>query len=167
MIQSVGGQPPGGPGGPPPSKPMTEDAKKQVTDILSQYDSENLSSDDMDAINKSFKDAGIRPSGELKSMLEDSGFDAKALGDRARQTQGADGGGPPPGGPPPGGPPPGGGAPPGGGTQQASADQLKQLSSTLDQYDLNNLSEDDKTNINQKLSELGFSASKSKVSFTV
>ena len=38
MIQSVGGQPPGGPGGPPPSKPMTEDAKKQVTDILSQYD---------------------------------------------------------------------------------------------------------------------------------
>ena len=68
---------------------MTEDAKKQVTDILSQYDSENLSSDDMDAINKSFKDAGIRPSGELKSMLEDSGFDAKALGDRARATQGA------------------------------------------------------------------------------
>jgi hypothetical protein len=99
MIQSVGGQPPGGPGGPPPSKPMTEEAKKQVTDILSQYDSENLSSEDMDAINKSFKDAGIRPSGELKSMLEDSGFDAKALGDRARQTQGADGGGPPPGGP--------------------------------------------------------------------
>ena len=110
MIQSVGGQPPGGPGGPPPSRPMTEEAKKQVTDILSQYDPENLSSDDMDAINKSFKDAGIRPSGELKSMLENSGFDAKALGDRARQTQGADGGGPPPGGPPPGGPPPGGGA---------------------------------------------------------
>lgn len=160
MIQSVGGQPPGGPGGPPPSKPMTEDAKKQVTDILSQYDSENLSSDDMDAINKSFKDSGIRPSGELKSMLEDSGFDAKALGDRARQTQGADGG------PPPGGPPPGGGAPPGG-AQQASTDQLKQLSSTLEQYDLNNLSEDDQTSINKKLTELGFSASKSKVSFTV
>ena len=77
MIQSVGGQPPGGPGGPPPSKPMTEEAKKQVTDILSQYDPENLSSEDMDAINKSFKEAGVRPSGELKSMLEDSGFDAK------------------------------------------------------------------------------------------
>jgi hypothetical protein len=165
MIQSVGGQPPGGPGGPPPSKPMTEEAKKQVTDILSQYDSENLSSDNMDAINKSFKDAGIRPSGELKSMLEDSGFDAKALGDRARQTQSADGG-PPPGGPPPGGPPPSGGAPPGGG-QQASTDQLKQLSSMLEQYDLNNLSEDDQTNISQKLTELRFSASKSKVSFTV
>lgn len=161
MIQSVGGQPPGGPGGPPPSKPMTEEAKKQVTDILSQYDPENLSSEDMDAINKSFKDAGIRPSGELKSMLEDSGFDAKALGDRARETQGADGGRPPGGGPPPGGPPPGGGA------QQASTDQLKQLSSMLEQYDLNNLSEDDQTNISQKLTELGFSASKSKVSFTV
>src|SRR3954464_4259597 len=79
MIQSVGGQPPGGPGGPPPSKPMTEDAKKQVTDILSQYDSENLSSDDMDAINKSFKDAGIRPSGELKSMLEDSANSSRCL----------------------------------------------------------------------------------------
>ena len=74
MIQSVGGQPPGGPGGPPPSKPMTEEAKKQVTDILSQYDPENLSTEDMDAINKSFKEAGVRPSGELKSMLEDSGF---------------------------------------------------------------------------------------------
>ena len=160
MIQTVGGQPPGGPGGPPPSKPMTEDAKKQVTDILSQYDSENLSSDDMDAINKSFKDAGIRPNGELKSMLEDSGYDAKALGDRARETQGANGG------PPPGGPPPGSGAPPGG-AQQASTDQLKQLSSMLEQYDLNNLSEDDQTNISQKLTELGFSASKSKVSFTV
>src|SRR4051794_5902015 len=67
---------------------------------------------------------------------------------------------------PPGGPPPGG-PPPGGGTQQASADQLKQLSSTLEQYDLNNLSEDDQTSINKKLTELGFSASKSKVSFTV
>jgi hypothetical protein len=155
MIQSVGGQPPGGPGGPPPSKPMTEEAKKQVTDILSQYDPENLSTDDMDAINKSFKEAGVRPSGELKSMLEDSGFDAKALGDRARETQGPNGG------PPPGGPPPGGGA------QQASTDQLKQLSSMLEQYDLNNLSEDDQTNISQKLTELGFSASKSKVSFTV
>jgi hypothetical protein len=161
MIQSMGGQPPGGPGGLPPSKPMTEDAKKQVTDILSQYDPENLSSEDMDAIDKSFKGAGVRPSGELKSMLEDSGFDSKALGDRARETQGANGG------PPPGGPPPGGGAPPGGGTQQASTDQLKQLSSMLEQYDLNNLSEDDQSNINQKLTELGFSASKSKVSFTV
>jgi hypothetical protein len=58
-------------------------------------------------------------------------------------------------------------APPGGGTQQASADQLKQLSSMLEQYDLNNLSEDDQTNISQKLTELGFSASKPKVSFTV
>ena len=59
------------------------------------------------------------------------------------------------------------GPPPGGGTQQASTDQLKQLSSMLEQYDLNNLSEDDQTNISQKLTELGFSASKSKVSFTV
>jgi hypothetical protein len=160
MIQSVGGQPPGGPGGPPPSKPMTEETKKQVTDILSQYDPENLSSEDMDAIKKSFKEAGVRPNSELKSMLEDSGFDAKALGDRARETQGAGGG------PPPGSPPPGGGAPPGG-VQQASTDQLKQLSSMLEQYDLNNLSEDDQTNISQKLTELGFSASKSKVSFTV
>jgi hypothetical protein len=160
MIQSVGGPPPGGPGGPPPTKPMTEESKKQVTDILSQYDPENLSSEDMDSINKSFKEAGIRPNGELKSMLEDSGFDAKTLGDRARETQGADGG------PPPGGPPPGGGAPPGG-AQQASTDQLKQLSSMLEQYDLNNLSEDDQSSISQKLTELGFSASKSKVSFTV
>jgi hypothetical protein len=114
----------------------------------------------MDAINKSFKEAGVRPNSELKSMLEDSGFDVKALGDRARETQGAGGG------PPPGSPPPGGGAPPGG-VQQASTDQLKQLSSMLEQYDLNNLSEDDQTNISQKLTELGFSASKSKVSFTV
>src|SRR3954447_5590814 len=169
MIQGVGGQPPGGPGGPPPSKPMTEEAKKQVTDILSQYDPENLTSDDMDAINKSFKGAGIRPNGELKSMLEDSGYDPKALGDRARQTQGADGappGGPPGGGPPPGGPPPGGGAPPGG-SQQASSDQIKQLGAVLEQYDLNNLSEDDQSNISKKLTELGFSATKSKVSFTV
>ena len=79
MIQSVGGQPPGGPGGPPPSKAMTDEAKKQVTDILRQYDPENLSTEDMDAINKSFKEAGVRPSGELKSMLEDSGFDAIAV----------------------------------------------------------------------------------------
>jgi hypothetical protein len=143
---------------------MTEETKKQVTDILSQYDPENLSCEDMDAINKSFKEAGIRPNGELKSMLEDSGYDAKALGDRARETQGAEGG-PPPGGPPPGGPPPGGGAPGGGG--QVSGDQLQQLSSMLEQYDLNNLSEDDQSSISQKLTELGFSASKSKVSFTV
>jgi len=37
----------------------------------------------------------------------------------------------------------------------------------LEQYDLDNLSKDDQTNISQKLTELGFRASKSKVSFTV
>jgi len=37
----------------------------------------------------------------------------------------------------------------------------------LEQYDLNNLSEDDQSNISKKLTELGFSATKSKVSFTV
>jgi hypothetical protein len=37
----------------------------------------------------------------------------------------------------------------------------------IEQYDLNNLSEGDQTNIGQKLTELGFSASKSSVSFTV
>src|SRR5688500_2004690 len=48
-----------------------------------------------------------------------------------------------------------------------SRPQVTQPSSMLEQYDLNNLSEDDQTNISQKLTELGFSASKSKVSFTV
>src|SRR3954451_15747649 len=47
----------------------------------------------------------------------------------------------PGGGPPLGGPPPGGGAPPGG-SRQASSDQIKQLGAVLEQYDLNNLSED-------------------------
>jgi hypothetical protein len=141
---------------------MTDTEKKKAQEILEQYDPENLSTDDMDAINSSLKEAGIRPSSDMKTMLEDAGFDAKALGERARETGGA--GGPPPGGPPPGGPPPGGG-----GDQEATAsnDQIKQLASILSQYDTNNLSEDDQSSISQKLTELGFSATKSKVSFSV
>jgi hypothetical protein len=170
MINSLGSSQAGGVGGFQPPPPMNDETKQKVKDLLSQYDPENLSTDDMDSINQGLRDAGVRPSRELKSMLEDSGFDAKALGERARSQGGPGGPGGPGGGPPPGGPPPGGGpGGPGGagGGQPPSNTQLQQLGSVLEQYDLNNLSDDDRTAIGQKLSELGFSQSRSTVSFTV
>ena len=48
-------------------------------EILSEYDSENLSKRDIKSINDAFVAKGIRPSADLKSEIEAAGFDPEVL----------------------------------------------------------------------------------------
>jgi len=82
-IGSTGMMPP-----PPPmgrTQALTDDQKTQLTEILSNYDAENMTATDTQSMRDEIRSAGIRPGAELKSILEDSGFEV----------------GPPQGGPPP------------------------------------------------------------------
>lgn len=120
---------------------LTEEQKSTVQDILSQYDSENLSDDDIASIQEQLEEAGIRPSPELGSVIEEAGFDAEAFK---------------PSGPPPEGPPPG--PPPGEESESlVSEEGLQTLADILEEYDVENLSEEDVSAIQEKLAEAGYS----------
>jgi alkanesulfonate monooxygenase SsuD/methylene tetrahydromethanopterin reductase-like flavin-dependent oxidoreductase (luciferase family) len=75
----------------PPPPPMgrgaalSDDQKTQLSEILDKYDPENMTDESIQSMRDEIKEAGIRPSAELKNILEDSGFEV----------------GPPQGGPPP------------------------------------------------------------------
>jgi len=70
---------------------LTDDQRSQLQDILSNYDPANMSDEDKMSIMEELKSSGIRPSKEVKGMIEDAGFEV---------------------GRPPEGPSPGGGRPP-------------------------------------------------------
>lgn len=53
---------------------LTDDQKQTVNDILSEYDSSNISQDDFQAIFQQFQEAGISGGDSLKSTAEDAGF---------------------------------------------------------------------------------------------
>lgn len=125
---------------------LSEEQKTSITDILSKYDPENLSEEDVQSIKDALKEAGVGPSAGLKSALEEAGFDAEAFRPA----------GPPPGGPgQAGGPPPG--PPPGGESEEASEETLKTIASIFEEYDLESLTEDDLDEIQQKLKDAGIS----------
>ena len=67
-----------------------------ISSVLEDYDASNLSQSDAQSIVAAFEDAGIEPSAELASAMEEAGFDAREIGDLAG---GKSGGGMPP--PPP------------------------------------------------------------------
>lgn len=135
------------------SQPLTDDQKSQVKDILSQFDSENLTQEDAKSIFTAFREAGIQPGRDLAQTITDAGFDAEQIRTLARP----EGGRPP--GPPPGGGPVGGpGGGPGGGFGAAGSvnkSALQTLQSILQEYDLTNLSRDQETELLGKLNESG------------
>lgn len=53
---------------------LTDEQKKQVNDIISQYDPENMSQDDVKSMFDEIKKLGIGPSEDLKSILDTAGF---------------------------------------------------------------------------------------------
>jgi hypothetical protein len=53
---------------------MTEEEKSKVEEILSRYDAEDFSAGDQQSMMEELKEAGIKPSRELFSMIKDSGF---------------------------------------------------------------------------------------------
>jgi hypothetical protein len=124
---------------------LTADQKTKVQDILSKYDSSNLTETDAKAMFKSFEEAGIKGPG-LRDAIQQAGFDADKVFSLSH-----DGQQPPQGGP--GGP----GGMMGGGSLNVSA--LQNLQSILSQYDLSNLSSDQQTELTQKLSQAGLNQS--------
>lgn len=119
---------------------LSEEQKSAAEEILSQYDPESLSDEDVDAIKQQLRDAGIGPSRDLKDLLDEAGFDAEQFRPKGPGGPGGPGGGLE------GAPPP----PP-----QLSDDQLQTLASIFEGYDSETLTEDDLLEIQQKLQDAG------------
>ncbi len=73
-IGQIGGQPPYPPPGKMNSEPMSEEQIGQLQDIISQYDPENLSSDDRESMMTEIKEAGITPGKEFGQIMNEAGF---------------------------------------------------------------------------------------------
>ena len=125
----------------PKPEPLTQDQQNKIQTILSQYDPENVSTEDAKAIFQSFKDAGIKPARGMKEVIQAAGFDAEDL-----RTKGMPEGGPPP-------PPPRMGNSRNSGIDLSALQSLQEL---LSQFDLTNLSEGNANSLSIKLQEIGF-----------
>lgn len=124
------------------STQLTDDQKKTVTSILDKYKDkgDNLTTSDVQSIFKQFQDAGITPSKSLEDTVKSAGFDMdkmvssmmsqnKSSENQFWATQNT--------------------------TQTINTSSLQSLKSILDQYDLNNLSSDQQTNLYSQLSSSG------------
>ena len=120
------------------SQGLTDDQKNTITEILSQYDPDNVTEEDAQAIFQAFKDAGITPTRGMKEVIEAAGFDDDDL----RYKGMTDNQMPPP--------------PPPSQSSGVNLSALQSLQEILNQYDLTNLSEEDQTSLTQKLMENGF-----------
>lgn len=78
------------------SSSLTSDQTDLISSVLSNYDSNNLSQEDAQAIVSAFQDAGIKPSSELASAMENAGFSAQEVGQLAGVGPKGAGGMPPP-----------------------------------------------------------------------
>lgn len=58
-----------------PNQQLTDSQKETVNSILSNYDSSNMTKTDFESMRTEFEDAGIRPSEDLKGIMEDAGFE--------------------------------------------------------------------------------------------
>ena len=140
----------------------TSDSKK-LEEILSKYDSSNMNEESLTSLKSELQSSGIRPGKAFGDTLASAGFDPGQL--NPENAEGAQRGGPPGGGRGPEGagkrPPPPQGQ--GGKSsessnsisgQQLNVNILQPLSSTLQQFDLANLTDDDQQIlINQLRSE--------------
>lgn len=120
---------------------LTDDQKTKITEILSQYDPENISEEDAKAIFQAFKEAGITPAKGMKEAIEAAGFDAEDL--RAKGMPEMGGKMPPP-------PPPEEGS-----GQGMNISALQTLQEILNQYDLSSLTEEEQTELYTQLQENG------------
>ncbi len=78
----------------PPSQPLSEEQENALQDILSNYDLENISQEELDQLHAEMEEAGIPRSRETMQAMTEAGLDFSTMA--------------PPEGPPPGGMPPGG-----------------------------------------------------------
>lgn len=118
---------------------ITDEQKTTVSDILSEYDPENLAEADVRSILQAFREAGIGPADGLKEVIEEAGFDADLIlkiphSDGREEHFWA--------------------------SQSVSESidltSLQSLQSILDQYDFSNISTDQETSLRQQLQASGF-----------
>ena len=83
---------------PSSSESTSSSQSETISSVLENYDADNLTESDAQAIVAAFQEAGIEPSKELEAAMEEAGFDAQEVGTLANVGQG---GTPPP--PPAGG----------------------------------------------------------------
>ncbi|WP_072680558.1 EF-hand domain-containing protein [Arcobacter sp. LA11] len=81
--------------GPSTNNTLSSYARETISSVLSNYDADNLTESDAQSIVAAFKEAGIQPSSELASAMEEAGFDAHEVGTLAG-VGAAQGGTPPP-----------------------------------------------------------------------
>ena len=78
------------------SNSLSSTQLETISSVLENYDTDNLSQSDAQSIIAAFEDAGIEPSAELASAMEEAGFDAREIGDLAGGQSGGGGMPPPP-----------------------------------------------------------------------
>jgi len=91
MINSIGSSSTMRPPMPQPSQPLTDEQKETVKSILSNYDSSNMTTVNIESMKADLNEAGIKPSEGLKGIMEAAGFEVP----EKPGPQGAKGGGRP------------------------------------------------------------------------
>lgn len=131
------------------SQKLTGDQNKLIEELLSDYDSGNLSDSDIQAINDTFREQGIVPSGDLKTAIEAAGFDPSELKPPrgARGPGGAGGHHPPP-------PPP----------TESSEETVNAFLELLSEYEGETLDANNLQEIQEKWTQAGYSTSGSFIS---
>ncbi|WP_299937059.1 hypothetical protein [uncultured Pelagimonas sp.] len=178
MMMIQGGMPPMGMMG-QGSGSLSSDQKQGLDDVLSNYDTKNLSYDDAKAVVEAIKELGVRPGHGLAQALNGLGIDARELAQKAglgAPGEGDLGGGKGPGGtggPSSGGGPGGPGGPGGsGGAQGPDSAAVQTLQSVVEQLQESlSESDDDTTDFTslllEKLDEAGVDTSAPIVDFRV
>ena len=113
---------------------LTDEQKTTVTDILSKYSPDNLSTTDISSILQSFRDAGIGPVKGLREVIDNAGFNSDSIlkipqnnggENNFWASQSA--------------------------SQNIDLSSLQSLQSILNQYNLSNISPDEQTSLIQQL----------------
>jgi len=132
------------------SASITEDQQAQLEDLLSEFDADNLTTEDATSIISSVQEMGIEPSQSLVDLMADSGFDAQAIGDMGGANRPA--------------PPP----PPQESATTESAEMVSFLEELLESYDTDELSTENKDSILAAVQEkFGLTATDSLISVQV
>jgi len=126
---------------------LSNDQNKLIEELLSEYDSGSLSESDIQAINDTFREQGIVPSGDLKTAIEAAGFDPQEL-KPSRRTANAQG--------------PSGQRPPV--PEQSDDETVNAFLEILSQYEGETLDAHSLNEIQEKWTQAGYSTSGSFIS---
>jgi hypothetical protein len=147
---------------------LTDQQGQKLTELLTNYDAENLSEKDAKEIVSQIKELGIKSGSGLASALETAGIDAKGLAEKAgiQGPQGGQPNGPPPGG---GGGPGGAGRPPpgGGGKGRDSVDEtaVSLIADAVKTYNSSDTSDSLWSVLEPELQNAGYDTTKSVIDF--